>query len=233
MGPTCSQCGDSHRTASDIDQLNIQIALTEEPLILSHSEHALSFAESRRHDNYPGRSRGGSQTTRMNEREKEEANDQNNYSFVHLLIPDTQNDRNFFLSYSYRELKIAPTAQCRPAFERLKRPSEKAGWPRIPNLEGTISDHRVLGQPQGWFAGRDGHLPRMGVQRLSRLREEILTTALPTSRWNYQRRIFATAVSDLKKAGVKIMYEKHVRESGRSIYFFDTAVNYLQVHTPL
>jgi predicted enzyme related to lactoylglutathione lyase len=44
---------------------------------------------------------------------------------------------------------------------------------------------------------------------------------------------FATAVSDLKKAGVKIMYEEHVRESGRSIYFFDPEGNYLQIHTPL
>src|SRR5215472_7397054 len=44
---------------------------------------------------------------------------------------------------------------------------------------------------------------------------------------------FATAVSDLKKAGVKIMYEEHVRESGRSAYFFDPEGNYLQVHTPL
>jgi catechol 2,3-dioxygenase-like lactoylglutathione lyase family enzyme len=44
---------------------------------------------------------------------------------------------------------------------------------------------------------------------------------------------FATAVSDLKKAGVKIMYEEHVRESGRSAYFFDPEGNYLQIHTPL
>jgi methylmalonyl-CoA/ethylmalonyl-CoA epimerase len=44
---------------------------------------------------------------------------------------------------------------------------------------------------------------------------------------------FATAVSDLKKAGVKIMYEEHVRESGRSVYFFDPEGNYLQIHTPL
>jgi len=43
----------------------------------------------------------------------------------------------------------------------------------------------------------------------------------------------ATAVADLKKAGVKIMYEEHVRESGRSIYFFDPEGNYLQIHTPL
>src|SRR5713226_3883252 len=50
------------------------------------------------------------------------------------------NDRNLFLSYSHRELKIAPTAQCPPAFESLKRPSEKAGWPHIPNLEEKISD---------------------------------------------------------------------------------------------
>ncbi len=44
---------------------------------------------------------------------------------------------------------------------------------------------------------------------------------------------FVTAVSDLKKAGVKIMYEEHVRESGRSAYFFDPEGNYLQIHTPL
>ena len=44
---------------------------------------------------------------------------------------------------------------------------------------------------------------------------------------------FATAVADLKKAGVKIMYEEHVRESGRSAYFFDPEGNYLQIHTPL
>lgn len=44
---------------------------------------------------------------------------------------------------------------------------------------------------------------------------------------------FATAVADLKKAGVKIMYEEHVRESGRSIYFFDPEGNYLQIHTPV
>ena len=44
---------------------------------------------------------------------------------------------------------------------------------------------------------------------------------------------FATAVADLKKAGVKIMYEEHVRKSGRSIYFFDPEGNYLQIHTPL
>jgi catechol 2,3-dioxygenase-like lactoylglutathione lyase family enzyme len=44
---------------------------------------------------------------------------------------------------------------------------------------------------------------------------------------------FATAVADLKKAGVKIMYEEHVRESGRSVYFFDPEGNYLQIHTPL
>jgi predicted enzyme related to lactoylglutathione lyase len=44
---------------------------------------------------------------------------------------------------------------------------------------------------------------------------------------------FATAVADLKEAGVKIMYEEHVRESGRSVYFFDTEGNYLQIHTPL
>jgi predicted enzyme related to lactoylglutathione lyase len=40
------------------------------------------------------------------------------------------------------------------------------------------------------------------------------------------------AVADLKEAGVKIMYEEHVRESGRSVYFFDTEGNYLQIHTP-
>lgn len=44
---------------------------------------------------------------------------------------------------------------------------------------------------------------------------------------------FATAVADLKRAGVKIMYEEHVRESGRSAYFFDPEGNYLQIHTPL
>ena len=44
---------------------------------------------------------------------------------------------------------------------------------------------------------------------------------------------FATAVADLKNSGVKIMYEEHVRESGRSVYFFDTEGNYLQIHTPL
>jgi catechol 2,3-dioxygenase-like lactoylglutathione lyase family enzyme len=44
---------------------------------------------------------------------------------------------------------------------------------------------------------------------------------------------FRTAVEDLKKAGVKIMYEEHVRESGRSVYFFDPEGNYLQIHTPL
>jgi predicted enzyme related to lactoylglutathione lyase len=44
---------------------------------------------------------------------------------------------------------------------------------------------------------------------------------------------FVIAVSDLKKAGVKIMYEEHVRESGRSAYFFDPEGNYLQIHTPL
>ena len=44
---------------------------------------------------------------------------------------------------------------------------------------------------------------------------------------------FTTAVADLKKAGVKIMYEEHVRESGRSAYFFDPEGNYLQIHTPL
>ena len=70
------------------------------------------------------------------------------------------------MSYSHRELKIAPTTNSQPAFESLKRPSEKAGWPRIPNLEGTISDNRILCQPQGWFAGSDGHLPLMGVRRL-------------------------------------------------------------------
>ena len=53
------------------------------------------------------------------------------------------------MSYSHRELKIDPTAQCPPVFESLKRPSEKAGWPRVLNLEGTISDNRVLGQPHG------------------------------------------------------------------------------------
>ena len=35
------------------------------------------------------------------------------------------------------------------------------------------------------------------------------------------------------QAGVKIMYEEHVRESGRSVYFFDPEGNYLQIHTPL
>jgi catechol 2,3-dioxygenase-like lactoylglutathione lyase family enzyme len=44
---------------------------------------------------------------------------------------------------------------------------------------------------------------------------------------------FSTAVADLKKAGVKIMYEEHVRESGRSAYFFDPEGNYLQIHSPL
>ena len=44
---------------------------------------------------------------------------------------------------------------------------------------------------------------------------------------------FATAVTDLKNAGVKIMFEEHVRETGRSIYFFDTEGNYLQLHSPL
>ncbi len=44
---------------------------------------------------------------------------------------------------------------------------------------------------------------------------------------------FATAVADLKNSGVKIMYEEHVRESGRSVYFFDPEGNYLQIHTPL
>ena len=44
---------------------------------------------------------------------------------------------------------------------------------------------------------------------------------------------FTTAVADLKKSGVKIMYEEHVRESGRSVYFFDLEGNYLQIHTPL
>ena len=44
---------------------------------------------------------------------------------------------------------------------------------------------------------------------------------------------FTTAVSDLKNAGVKIMYEEHVRETGRSVYFFDPEGNYLQLHTPL
>ena len=39
--------------------------------------------------------------------------------------------------------------------------------------------------------------------------------------------------ADLKKSGVKIMYEEHVRESGRSVYFFDPEGNYLQIHTPL
>ncbi len=51
------------------------------------------------------------------------------------------------MSYSHRELKIAPAAQCPPAFESLKRPSEKANWPPIPNLEGRVSDKGVLGQP--------------------------------------------------------------------------------------
>jgi len=41
---------------------------------------------------------------------------------------------------------------------------------------------------------------------------------------------FTTAVADLKKSGVKIMYEEHVRESGRSVYFFDPEGNYLQGH---
>jgi catechol 2,3-dioxygenase-like lactoylglutathione lyase family enzyme len=44
---------------------------------------------------------------------------------------------------------------------------------------------------------------------------------------------FETAVADLKRAGVKIMYEEHVRESGRFAYFFDPEGNYLQIHTPL
>ncbi|HEX9445022.1 MAG TPA: VOC family protein [Candidatus Binatia bacterium] len=44
---------------------------------------------------------------------------------------------------------------------------------------------------------------------------------------------FTTAVADLKKAGVKIMYEEHVRPTGRSVYFFDPDGNYLQIHTPL
>jgi catechol 2,3-dioxygenase-like lactoylglutathione lyase family enzyme len=44
---------------------------------------------------------------------------------------------------------------------------------------------------------------------------------------------FATAVADLKKAGVKIMYEEHVRPTGRSVYFIDPEGNYLQIHTPL
>lgn len=44
---------------------------------------------------------------------------------------------------------------------------------------------------------------------------------------------FETAIADLKKAGVKFMYEEHVRESGRSAYFFDPEGNYLQIHTPL
>jgi len=44
---------------------------------------------------------------------------------------------------------------------------------------------------------------------------------------------FATAVADLKKAGVKIMYDEHVRPTGRSAYFFDPEGNYLQIHTPL
>jgi len=38
---------------------------------------------------------------------------------------------------------------------------------------------------------------------------------------------FATAVTDRRKAGMKIMYEEHVRESGRSAYFFDPEGNYL------
>jgi methylmalonyl-CoA/ethylmalonyl-CoA epimerase len=44
---------------------------------------------------------------------------------------------------------------------------------------------------------------------------------------------FTTAVADLKKAGVKIMYEEHVRPTGRSVYFIDPEGNYLQIHTPL
>lgn len=44
---------------------------------------------------------------------------------------------------------------------------------------------------------------------------------------------FIQAVEDLKKEGVKIMYEEHVRESGRSAYFFDAEGNYIQIHTPL
>jgi glyoxylase I family protein len=44
---------------------------------------------------------------------------------------------------------------------------------------------------------------------------------------------FATALSDLKRAGVKIMYEEHVRETGRSLYFFDPEGNYLQLHSPV
>jgi catechol 2,3-dioxygenase-like lactoylglutathione lyase family enzyme len=44
---------------------------------------------------------------------------------------------------------------------------------------------------------------------------------------------FTTAVADLKKAGVQILYEEHVRPTGRSVYFLDPEGNYLQIHTPL
>ncbi|HEY1270151.1 MAG TPA: VOC family protein [Candidatus Binatia bacterium] len=44
---------------------------------------------------------------------------------------------------------------------------------------------------------------------------------------------FTTAVADLKKAGVHILYEEHVRPTGRSVYFLDPEGNYLQIHTPL
>jgi predicted enzyme related to lactoylglutathione lyase len=44
---------------------------------------------------------------------------------------------------------------------------------------------------------------------------------------------FTTAVEDLKKAGVNILYEEHVRPTGRSVYFIDPEGNYLQIHTPL
>lgn len=54
---------------------------------------------------------------------------------------------------SHQELKIAPTTHCPPAFESLKRPSEKAGWPRISNLEDTIFEKIVLCQPHRRFLG--------------------------------------------------------------------------------
>jgi predicted enzyme related to lactoylglutathione lyase len=44
---------------------------------------------------------------------------------------------------------------------------------------------------------------------------------------------FTTAVADLKKSGVQILYEEHVRPTGRSVYFLDPEGNYLQIHTPL
>ena len=50
------------------------------------------------------------------------------------------NDKKFLLRVTHRKLKIAPTTRCQPAFQRLKLPSEKANWPHILNLEGTISE---------------------------------------------------------------------------------------------